>query len=451
MSGYCKYKKLAQQVSYNDGATWEFTGIYMKGDLIEAYSPDCGYDPSYVFKWSDDTTARTETVISGSSSYTYSLVSTRDGEDYPVYFDTLPSWITQATVTPTGMSMTIPMNLTATARTGQIVIVQNNTTNAIIMDITQEAGADYVFNFENGTTATTAYVASDTVYATVSGVTSWKNYEPIAAYKVSMPSWVIGCSNSYPHSTSGKSSFNIMCEENTGSTRTGNIYVKQNESGLMGVIQVTQAQADHYEFTLSGGSQSIIEPYDYEASGKTFNIVSNYSGSPILYQSTIGYLSTGGTNWISCNNTGYGDGGFTIDVADNIYSSNRSGYVKLLQNGSGKEVMITIVQSGGTWDWVFGWTDQQGNTKTVNVNSAASSATFTVNSKYYHYPESPTKVAPFEAYHVSDLTYSIASDYGSVTVSWDANMSASEKVRVLVLHQLGGDNIINLEIHQAPN
>ena len=448
MPTYCKYKKLKQQVSYDNGSTWEDTGIYVRGDLIEYHSEDCGYEPSYVIKWSDDTTARTETVISGSSSYTYSLVSTKDGENYPVYFDELPNWITQATVTPTGMSMTIPMNLTATARTGQIVIVQNNTTNAIIMDITQEAGADYVFNFENGTTATTAYVGSDTIYATVSGVTSWKNFEPIGAYKVSTPSWVIGCSNSYPHSTSGKSSFNIMCEENTGATRTGNVYVKQNESGLMGVIQVTQAQADHYEFTLSGGSASITVPYGYESSSHTFDIVSNYSGNPVMYQSSIGYLGGEGSGWITCQNTGYGDGGFSVTCLDNMYTGNRSGYVKLLQNGSGKEITLTIVQSGGSWDYLFTWADST-TAKTVNASSAASSATFNLNSYYYHYPAAPTNKCPFEAYYVSGLEYTIASDYSSVTVSWDANMGASEVMRVLVLHQLGGNNIINLEIHQA--
>lgn len=45
MAGYCRYKRLKKQVSYDSGATWQDVSPaeYMKGDLIEAYSTICGY------------------------------------------------------------------------------------------------------------------------------------------------------------------------------------------------------------------------------------------------------------------------------------------------------------------------------------------------------------------------------------------------------------------------
>ena len=45
MSGYCKYKKLQRQVSYDSGATWQNVSPaeYQTGDLIESDSTACGY------------------------------------------------------------------------------------------------------------------------------------------------------------------------------------------------------------------------------------------------------------------------------------------------------------------------------------------------------------------------------------------------------------------------
>lgn len=45
MSDFCKFYKEEKEISYDDGATWEQTGIYRKGDLVEYESPDCGYSP----------------------------------------------------------------------------------------------------------------------------------------------------------------------------------------------------------------------------------------------------------------------------------------------------------------------------------------------------------------------------------------------------------------------
>ena len=49
MSNSCKYYKEQEYVSNDSGATWVATSNYRKGDLIEAHSSDCGYDP--IYKW----------------------------------------------------------------------------------------------------------------------------------------------------------------------------------------------------------------------------------------------------------------------------------------------------------------------------------------------------------------------------------------------------------------
>ena len=46
MAGYCRYKRLKKQVSYDSGATWQDVSPaeYMKGDLIEEDSNLCKYN-----------------------------------------------------------------------------------------------------------------------------------------------------------------------------------------------------------------------------------------------------------------------------------------------------------------------------------------------------------------------------------------------------------------------
>lgn len=49
-SGYCKYYKENEEVSYDGGITWEETKNYRRGALYESYSYDCGYLPSD-YRW----------------------------------------------------------------------------------------------------------------------------------------------------------------------------------------------------------------------------------------------------------------------------------------------------------------------------------------------------------------------------------------------------------------
>ena len=42
----CKFKKQEKYISYDEGNTWQPTGEYRKGDVIESYSKDC-YENSY--------------------------------------------------------------------------------------------------------------------------------------------------------------------------------------------------------------------------------------------------------------------------------------------------------------------------------------------------------------------------------------------------------------------
>lgn len=50
-TGYDKYTKEEEQVSYDRGSTWYDTGIYRAGTLIETDSPDCGWTPKFQGKW----------------------------------------------------------------------------------------------------------------------------------------------------------------------------------------------------------------------------------------------------------------------------------------------------------------------------------------------------------------------------------------------------------------
>lgn len=49
-SGYCKYYKENEEVSYDGGITWDETQNFRKGALYESYSHDCGYLPTE-YRW----------------------------------------------------------------------------------------------------------------------------------------------------------------------------------------------------------------------------------------------------------------------------------------------------------------------------------------------------------------------------------------------------------------
>ena len=49
--GYDKYEETKEQVSYDGGNTWEDTGTTGSGNLIEANSADCGYEPTVETRW----------------------------------------------------------------------------------------------------------------------------------------------------------------------------------------------------------------------------------------------------------------------------------------------------------------------------------------------------------------------------------------------------------------
>ena len=49
--GYDKYEETKEQISYDGGNTWEDTGTTGFGNLIEANSADCGYEPTVEYRW----------------------------------------------------------------------------------------------------------------------------------------------------------------------------------------------------------------------------------------------------------------------------------------------------------------------------------------------------------------------------------------------------------------
>ena len=140
MAKYCKYKKLAQEVSYDSGITWERTGVYVAGDLIEYHSLDCGYVPTYVFTWSGGTTAQTANIDSDASSYTYNVVSTLDGVNIGYNYQLVqfaPDWVNVTDDTDSSITFTVSENTTLSSRTATLTLTQSGSNNTITLVITQ--------------------------------------------------------------------------------------------------------------------------------------------------------------------------------------------------------------------------------------------------------------------------------------------------------------------------
>ena len=183
----CLYQRLRQEVSYDGGYSWQPTGVYQTGELIEADSPYCGYHDEYVFVIPNIGRDVSTVADEDGQTITYAITSTKNGEaiDYSI---SAPTWAT-VNKSATGVTIQVDPNSAEYDRNGSIVLTQNESNVRINISISQAGGGTaFVFEFfGGGTTTSTEIPTSGGTYGYM--VTSTKNGELQNFTIESRPAW----------------------------------------------------------------------------------------------------------------------------------------------------------------------------------------------------------------------------------------------------------------------
>ena len=232
MAGNCLYERLKQQVSYDNGATWQDTGVYSTGSLIERDSPSCGYITEYAFLIPNIGRQVTTSLTSSAQTITYQVVSTKNGESTP-YTYTAPSWCS-VSKTSTGVSISVNANNTGTDRMDSVILTQSGSSLVIRITISQAYVYDpYVFTFNDSTTA-------KSINAEGSGGSF--SYQVISTYSGSSTGFTVSSSSNWLTATVSGQGISLVISGNTGETRSGVVTATQNGSDKTITISVVQAE-----------------------------------------------------------------------------------------------------------------------------------------------------------------------------------------------------------------
>ena len=279
----CLYKRLRQEVSYDGGYSWQPTGVYQTGDLIESDSPYCGYHDEYVFVIPNIGRDVSTVADEDGQTITYAITSTKNGEaiDYSI---SAPTWAT-VSKSATGVTIQVAPNSAEYDRNGSIVLTQNESNVRINISVSQAGGGTaFVFEFfGGGTTTSTEIPTSGGTYGYM--VTSTKNGELQSFTIESRPAWC-------EEVRIAGQSIRVVASANTGDEKSGAIVAKQNESNKTITINLTQDEfviPDYLSFEAVDDGFSFYFTSDVEYSldnGATWNYLFANNTSPAFSSGT---------------------------------------------------------------------------------------------------------------------------------------------------------------------
>lgn len=344
---------------------------------------------------------------------------------YSIDSSTLPSWATYND----GGSFTISANTSSSSRSARVYFVQDESYNRDYADLSQSGyvppADNYVFTWHNGSTSnkSESFQATGAVSSAITLV-STKNGSNHPWSTTSHPSWITIVSET-------ATSVTIQASNNTGSARSGEVVLTQEDSGKTLTVNVSQDAyvADTYVFTITPNT------YDAPYSSASFipRTVSTKNGSNIGYS-----LTSGDTDWVVVSTTGK----ITVEIMKNTTSSSRSTTLVFTQNESGKTQSIKITQSGQSAEYKFGFGSDLYSTDSVICdyqggefkNSYSIVSTKNGSNQSYYVSQKPTWVNGYSSGKVSiQENTSTASRNGDVILTQDE----SKKTITLKITQRG--------------
>ena len=282
----CLYKRLRQEVSLDGGYSWQPTGVYQTGELIEADSPYCGYHDEYVFVIPNIGRDVSAVADEDGQTITYAITSTKNGEaiDYSI---SAPTWAT-VSKSATGVTIQVAPNSAEYDRNGSIVLAQNESNVRINISVSQAGGGTaFVFEFYGGgTTQETEIPTSGGAYGYMVNSTKDGNFQGFTIE--SYPSWC-------EEVRIAGQSIRVVASANTGDEKSGAIVAKQNESNKTITINLTQEEfviQDYLAFEAvdDGFSFYFTSDVSYSTDGLNWSLLFANDPTPAFSSGTTIYL-----------------------------------------------------------------------------------------------------------------------------------------------------------------
>lgn len=310
-----------------------------------------GYTPpadNYVFTWDDgSTSSKSESFqATGAVSAAITLVSTKNGSNHPWSTTSHPSWITIVSETATSVTIQASNN-TGSARSGSVVLTQEDSGKTLTISVSQEAKAADTYSWQikkSSEPNEDAYWRQSITYDVPAKTTGFsggwsvkgrKNGEMFAEYTMSSdsPSWLTVGNNSY------------TVQHNTSSSpRSGTLTLTQAESGLECYIYINQSgYTPTYTFNVTPTNLSVTAAETNETlTVQSYKTVLKSDGSETT--ESLDYEFSSNNSWVAAarttTNTTY------ITVAENETTTQRTAKITLTQAESGAQAFVNVIQDG---------------------------------------------------------------------------------------------------------
>lgn len=342
-------------ISSNSSTSSRSANVYFtqseSGKRDYATISQSGYVPpadNYVFTWHNGSTSNKSESFqaTGAVSAAITLVSTKNGSNHPWSTTSHPSWITIISETATSVTIQASNN-TGSARSGSVVLTQEDSGKTLTINVSQEAKAADTYSWQikkSSEPNEDAYWKQSITYDVPAKTTGFsggysvkgrKNGQMFAEYTMSSnsPSWltVSGTSYTVQHNTSS-------------SPRSGTLTLTQAESGLKCYIYINQSgYTPTYTFNVSPINLSVTAAETNETlTVNSYKTVLKSDGSETT--ESLNYEFSSNASWVNAarttTNTTY------ITVAQNLTTNQRSAKITLTQAESGAQVFTNVIQAG---------------------------------------------------------------------------------------------------------
>lgn len=311
-------------------------------------------EDTYVFTWQDGSTSD----VSASFPWDFSangtaanipLISTKNGSSQSWSVSSKPSWITTST---TSSKVTISASdNTGSARSGSVVLTQEDSGKTLTINVSQEAKAADTYSWQikkSSEPNEDAYWRQSITYDVPAKTTGFsggwsvkgrKNGEMFAEYTMSSdsPSWLTVGNNSY------------TVQHNTSSSpRSGTLTLTQAESGLECYIYINQSgYTPTYTFNVIPTNLGVTAAETNETlTVESYKTVLKSDGSETT--ESLDYEFSSNRDWVAAvrttTNTTY------IYVAQNSTTVQRTARITLTQEESGIQAFTNVIQDGKVQD-----------------------------------------------------------------------------------------------------
>lgn len=344
-------------ISSNSSTSSRSANVYFtqseSGKRDYATISQSGYVPpadNYVFTWDDGSTSDVSANFpwdfsANGTAANIPVVSTKNGSSQSWSVSSKPSWITTST---TSSKVTISASdNTGSARSGSVVLTQEDSDKTLTINVSQEAKATDTYSWQikkSSEPNEDAYWRQSITYDVPAKTTGFsggwsvkgrKNGEMFAEYTMSSdsPSWLTVGNNSY------------TVQHNTSSSpRSGTLTLTQAESGLECYIYINQSgYTPTYTFNVIPTNLGVTAAETNETlTVESYKTVLESDGSETT--ESLDYEFSSNRDWVAAvrttTNTTY------IYVAQNSTNVQRSARITLTQEESGIQAFTNVIQAG---------------------------------------------------------------------------------------------------------